>query len=131
MRRRRGWSAFAIWGVAGALVALTLLSLLSIGIFILPLAVIALAVAGWRASGWPEGVGLVAGVGATCLVIAFLSRDYEPCDDGPLTVSPGETSAECGGTDPVPWLVVGIALVGASVGAHLLLQRRGAVSAPT
>jgi len=125
MWRWKGWPGFALWAVAGGLLFLSLLTGLSIGLFILPLAVVAIVVAALRARGWREAVGGVAGIGAVCLVIAFQSRDYNPCpESGVLTVPPGDTSIECGGVDATPWLIVGIALVSVSVLAYVFIRAR-------
>jgi hypothetical protein len=110
-----GWKAFAAWGVSGALLGLSFLGAASMGLFIFPFALIAVFVTARRASGWPEAVGVLGGAGAIFLVLAFLSRNYTSCSQpGALSIRPGETSAECGGFDPLPWLIVGIALVSAS-----------------
>ena len=125
MTRRAGWTAFAAWALAGALLVFSVLSGFSIGLFILPLALIAIAAVAWRAAAWPESVGAVAGAGTVCLLIAFLSRDYDPCPQGRVRVlRPGETSVECGGMDPVPWLVIGIVLVAIPVASHAAMRRR-------
>jgi len=125
MRAWTSWTAFLAWTVAGGLLALSALSILSIGVFVLPLAVVALVLVGRRASRWPEGMRVLAGTGVLCFVVAFLSRDYSPCpESGVLTIPAGATSVECGGRDPLPWLVVGSVILGASVGAHAFLRRR-------
>ena len=123
--RWRGWKAFVAWSLAGGLVVFSVITGLSIGVFVLPFAVAAVLVTATRASGWPEAIGVVAGAGVVSLVIAFRSRDYKPCpESGVLTVPPGETSIECGGFDPMPWLIGGIALVSVSVAAHVFVRAR-------
>lgn len=70
VRRRRnsveggsGWRWFHAWGVAGALFTFSFLTGLSIGLFVLPLATLALwwvarhAPNGWEWLGFAEGVG--------------------------------------------------------------------------
>ena len=125
MQRWTGWKAFVGWSLAGGLVAFAWITGFSIGVFVLPFAVAAVLVTAMRASGWPEAIGVVAGAGVVSLVIAFLSRGHKPCpESGVLTVPPGETSVECGGSDPIPWLIGGIALVSVSVVAHALVRAR-------
>jgi hypothetical protein len=123
MPRSAGWKAFVAWALAGALVVFAFLSGFSIGLFVLPLAGVVLWIVARRTSAWPEVFGVGAGAGALCLLVAFLNRDYTPCPEGPITLAPGQTSFECGGADPVPWLVAGVALVAGSVLAYFLLRR--------
>jgi hypothetical protein len=123
MRRWTGWTAFVAWSAVGALLVFSFLSGFSIGLFILPFALIAILLVATHASGWPEAIGVIAGAGAVSLLIAFLNRDYSPCpESGVLTVPAGETSAECGGFDPMPWLVGGIILIGFSITAHAFVR---------
>ena len=120
-----GWKAFAAWGVSGALLGLSFLGAASIGLFIFPFALIAVFVTARRASGWPEAVAVLGGAGAVFLVLAFLNWNYTPCSQsGALTIRPGETSAECGGFDPLPWLILGLALVTASLLGYVVARAR-------
>jgi hypothetical protein len=127
MRRWNGWKAFVAWSLAGGLLVFSVLAGLSIGLFVLPFAVAAVFLVAYHASGWPEAIGVVAGAGAVCLLIAFLSRDHQPCPESgvlPGFNSEGAFVSECGGFDPMPWLIAGIALVGVSVFAHVLVRAR-------
>jgi hypothetical protein len=106
-----GWGWFAAWIGAGALLAFSLVSAASVGLFVLPFALVAVwAIA--RSSPPPRtAFGLVSGAGLVCVLIWALNRDYRPCpESGELTVPPGATSVECGGLDAVPFLVAGIVL---------------------
>lgn len=123
MPRFAGWKGFLAWALAGGLLLFSFLSGFSIGLFLLPLALVALWLVARRARAWPELFGAGAGFGAICLLVAFLSRDYNPCPEGPITLRPGETEFECGGTDPIPWLVAGLALVVVSALAYALARR--------
>jgi hypothetical protein len=110
MKGAWGWGGFAAWAVAGGLLTFSLLSW--VGLFLLPAALVACWLAGRSARSSLELLGAVAGAGLVCLGIAFGARDYSPCPPGgSLRVPPGETSVSCGGFDPVPWLVAGLALV--------------------
>jgi hypothetical protein len=123
--RWTGWRAFAAWGVSGALLGLSFLGAASIGLFVFPFTLLAAFVTLRRASRWPEAVGVVGGAGAVFLLLAFLNRNYTPCSESStLTIGPGETSATCGGFDPLPWLIVGLALVGASLVGYALARAR-------
>jgi hypothetical protein len=115
MRRWSGWSAFAAWSLAGTLFVLSVLGAASIGLFILPLALIALFLAVRFCSRWPEALGLLAGAGAVALLVAYRSRDYNPCPDSGIITGNGE----CGGFSPTPWLVLGVVLLAASLVAYM------------
>ncbi len=123
MPRFAGWTGFVAWALAGGLFVFAVLSGFSIGLFLLPLAGVVLWLVARRASGWPEILGLGAGLGAVCLLVAFRSRDYNPCPEEPVTLAPGETSFECGGLDPIPWLVTGLTVVLLSSVAYALTRR--------
>jgi hypothetical protein len=110
MKGTWGWRGFAAWAVAGGLLALSLLSW--VGLFLLPVALVACWLAGRGARSSLELLGAPAGAGLFCLGIAFGARDHSPCPPGgSLRVPPGETSVTCGGFDPLPWLVAGLVLV--------------------
>lgn len=126
MRRWTDWLAFVAWSVAGGLVVFSFLTGLSIGVFVLPFAVAAVFFAASRSSGWPEALGVFAGAGVLFLVIALLS-DYTPCPESgvlPGVNSEGDYVFECGGFDPMPWLIGGIALVSVSVFAYVVVRAR-------
>ena len=64
-----------LWPVAGALAALTFLAILSIGIFIAPLAFLALlAATRWGGDGVAEG--LITGAGITLVGIGLINLRY-------------------------------------------------------
>ena len=87
-----------------------------VGIFVLPATLVACWLAARSARSFLELLGALTGAGLFCLGIGYSARDYSPCPPGgSLRVPPGETSVSCGGFDPLPWLVAGLAL--ALVGA--------------
>jgi len=105
----RLWAWFVAGLVAGAALAVGLLGALSIGIFVLPLAVALTVLVAIR---HPEGLtGAISGLGLPLLYVAYLNRD------GPGTVcvtSGGGTSC----TDewaPLPWVLAGLVLVAVGV----------------
>ena len=67
-RSRPGWRGFALWTVAGALFTFSLLTGFSIGLFLLPLVVIALYAA-VRFAPDARALGFFAGIGA--IVVAL------------------------------------------------------------
>jgi len=90
-----------------------------VGLFLLPVTLVACWLAGRSARSSLELLGAVAGAGLVCLGIAFGARDYSPCPPGgSLRVPPGEASVSCSGFDPLPRLVAGLALVLAGALAH-------------
>jgi hypothetical protein len=125
MKGRTGWHAFAEWALASAIVTFTMIAMLSIGPFILPIAVIAVVLAARRNRAWPEGpMGGLAGAGTIFLYVAYINRDSSPCPPGPIytTLSNGRFFS-CGGADPIPWLTAGALLVVAGLLGYVVSQR--------
>jgi hypothetical protein len=109
-------------GSSRGLLTLSLLS--SLGLFLLPVALVACWLAERSTRSALELLGALPGAGLVCLGIAFGARDYSPCPpEGSLTIPPGETSVSCGGFDPLPWLVAGLALVVAGALAYGIAHR--------
>jgi preprotein translocase subunit SecG len=67
-----GWGGFAAWVAAGAAFTFSLLTGLSIGLFLLPVVVLAIAWAIRRAPDFRSMLGFVGGAGLILLVIAAL-----------------------------------------------------------
>jgi hypothetical protein len=122
-----GWTL-----IAGAFV-LGVLGAAGPFVFLLPVASLAgmsLALATRRLPRLEEAL---VGIGAALLFVAFRNRDsyYGECPPGPVVIGPDEALFECGGLDPRPWLVLGIACALAAVlvlalrrSAPLLRRRR-------
>jgi len=121
--RRDGWLVFGAWVLAGALAVFSLLGAASIGLFIAPLAAVAIWLVLRFGRAGPEMLGMVSGAGVVSLLIALLNRGTRPCTEEGLRLRPGETEAICGGLDPVLWLVAGLVLVAAGVVAYALARR--------
>jgi hypothetical protein len=111
-------AGFLLWAVIGAAVALGTVSV--IGVFVLPLATItALLALRWRA-GRRGLTGIISGLGAPLLYVAWLNRD------GPGEVCRTLASGGQSCTDewsPWPWLVAGAFFVLAGVVAFELTTR--------
>src|SRR5829696_5742844 len=122
--RREGWLVFAAWVLAGALAVFSLLAAASIGLFIAPLAAIAIWLALRFGRAGPEMLGMVSGAGAVCLLIAFLNRGTTPCTEQADLGSSAEIEVSCGGLAPTPWLVAGLVLGAAGTVAYALARRR-------
>jgi hypothetical protein len=69
----RGWRWFVAWCIAGAFFFFSLLTGLSIGLLLLPVAAAALVVVAVTAPHFAEASGFVAGVGAVAVAIATLN----------------------------------------------------------
>jgi hypothetical protein len=113
----RGWRWFGAWVVTGAGLTLSFLTGFSIGLLLLPFALVLVTRLSPRL---PEAAGFVSGIGVTLLVIAFVNRNYRPCGSGIVRLQPGETSFSCGGLNPQPWLVSGLALFASGCVAYAL-----------
>jgi hypothetical protein len=97
----RDWG-FASWAGVGFLLVFGVLAILSIGAPFFLLGVLLLGVLLGRGPRWPECLGLVAGAGAVCVVIAVIG-------------------AVAG---PAWWAVIGLMLAGAGGGAFWWLRCR-------
>jgi hypothetical protein len=123
--RLAGWGGFGAWALVGALFSLSLLGAASIGLFIFPVAVLALVVATGTVRRWPEIAGLLEGMAALTLLVGISNLGSTPCpESGSHTVGPGEagTTWSCGGWDPLPWLLVGLAVAAAGVAVYALAR---------
>ena len=128
MRNRAGGQAFVEWALALTLLSLAVIGAASIGMFLLPFALLALALAYRRNRAWPEALlGGFTGAGIICLYMAYRSRSYSPCAAEPtrIQVFAGEhvTRYSCGGFEPMPWLVVGALLTIAGCVGYLVTRR--------
>jgi hypothetical protein len=121
---RAGWDGFSLWAGAGVLVSFSLAGAASIGPIVLPFAALAVVLlARRRGTEGTELLGLAAGFGLTLLGLAALNLDYTPCTGAGVTVAPGETSASCGGWNPLPFAIAGAVLLAGAVVAFARLRR--------
>ena len=95
----RGCVLFWGWAAAGALLALSLVSF--IGVLTGPVAIGVIALIAWKSRAWPEPLGLLAGIGGMCLLVAAL-----------------------GNVEPLPWVTVGIVLAAAGLGGYAWSRSR-------
>src|ERR1035441_7753758 len=70
----RLWAWFGAWLLTGAAWALSLVVILSIGLFVIPLAIVATVLLARRTSWRPGLPGLIAGLGAPLFYVAYLNR---------------------------------------------------------
>ena len=121
---RSAYTWFVAWLVVGAGLALGVLSV--IGLFLLPVVVVATAFLVTRRGATRGLPGLISGIGIPLLYIAYLNRA------GPGTVC---TVIRGGHScldeyNPWPWLYVGTLLLLVGVAAFLASRRRRDQSAP-
>jgi drug/metabolite transporter (DMT)-like permease len=126
MRHRTGWQPLLEWAIAFVLAALAVITSASIGLFVWPFAIAALAVAARRNRPWPESLfGGLLGVAAVCLLVAYLNRANLPCPPLPdaMRIGPGSHGG-CGGFDPRSWSTAGLALAAASLVGYMAFRHR-------
>lgn len=102
--RGRGIWWFMAWAVAGFVLSFSFVTGLSIGLLILPVALVALVLVTRRSPHWAEASGFLTGLGWTLLLIAGLHIGDESLD-------------------PRPWLYAGLWFTLAGLGVFVLLSR--------
>ena len=118
----RGCRWFWAWSLVGAALCFSFLTGFSIGLLLLPFALLLLWLVLSRSPRWPESIGFVEGAGLVLLLVAYLNRDYRPCGAGPHILRAGE-SCSCGGFDPHPWLYMGLAIAALAAIAYAVVRR--------
>lgn len=114
------WVWFAVWLIIGASYALSLLGAASIGLFVLPLPVLATILLARRRQAHSGLPGLISGLGIPLLYVAYLNRA------GPGTICTTITGGgqECAGEwSPWPWLAAGVILLALGAAAFTAWQR--------
>ncbi len=107
-KRSRSLAWFLAWFATGALLELSFLGALTIGIFVLPIA-IGLTVLLAKRRGSTDGIaGLISGLALPLLYVAYLNRDG-PGDICTTSSGGGQTCTQ--ELSPWPWLLLGVALV--------------------
>jgi len=121
--RLSGWRGFAAWAFAGALVFFSILGSASIGLFVLPVALLTALLVARHTSWSPELLGTAAGAGIVCLLVGLLAQGDAACpENGFLSLSRGEAEAGCGGVDASAWSVAGGLLLVLSIAAHAMIR---------
>ncbi|MEP7194551.1 MAG: hypothetical protein ABI903_17020 [Actinomycetota bacterium] len=120
------WRWFAAWAVVGGLYALSLVSMLTIGLFVLPIPLLATFLLVRHQAARHGMLGWVAGVSVPLFYVALLNRQ------GPGMIC----SAIEGGTactqemSPWPWSAAGLAFLAAGTSAFWLHRSRSAAAGP-
>ncbi len=123
-----GSSGFMAWAAIGTLLALSLLGAASIGLFVFPLGLPGLWLVARRVRAWPEMAGVLEGVAALSLFVGIANLGSTPCPAaGSGTVQRGggvPSGSSCGGFDPLPWLLVGVALAVIGLFTYVVARER-------
>ena len=80
--RIAGPAGFALWALVGGLYGLVYLSLLGIGIFVLPVAIVATVAAARRCNVWPEILGVTLGPALALMRLGALNSGFRHCAPG-------------------------------------------------
>jgi hypothetical protein len=107
--------AFLTWAIIGLVGTMAILSSGTIGLLILPFAAVGAFLAARSFSIAREGIGFVAGAGFFAVAFALINLGNRPC--------PAQGAQNCGGADPTPWLVTGLAAVVIATAIWLLATR--------
>jgi hypothetical protein len=121
--RHPGFWPFLAWAATGAGLAVAIAGVLTIGVFVLPVVIVAVAVlVRWHGSRNASAIGLLSGLGVIPLFIAYLNRG------GPgMVCTTSATGQTCTGEwSPWPFAAAGILLIAAGVIGYQLLRTRRA-----
>jgi hypothetical protein len=120
---RLPWAWFTAWLLVGAGYAVSLVGIASIGLFVLPLPVLATVLLVRRQTATRGLPGLISGLGVPLLYVAYVNRA------GPGTICTAVTGGqECNDEwSPWPWLAVGVILLVLGVAAFVGRQRRASL----
>jgi hypothetical protein len=115
------WVRLLGWTLVGAALAIGILGALSIGIFLLPVAIAVGVLLLVRPEPGRGATGLLCGIGLPLLLVAYLNRD------GPGTVCTATSGGGQSCTDewaPWPWLAIGLLLITAGLATFALSEAR-------
>jgi hypothetical protein len=114
------WVSFTAWLLVGAGYGVSCIGIASIGLFVLPLPVLATLLLVRRRRATRGLPGLISGLAVPVLYVAYLNRA------GPGTICTTVTGGqECNGEwSPWPWLAVGVMLFVLGVAVFIDRQRR-------
>ncbi|MER5913854.1 hypothetical protein ABT124_26075 [Streptomyces sp. NPDC001982] len=114
------WPWFCAWFLVGALASLGLLTVLTVGVFLLPATLVAAVFLATRRGSRAGLAGLVSGLGMPLLYVAFLNRG------GPGSVCTTTASGQSCVDEYSPWgwLGAGAVFLLAGIVLGLVLRRR-------
>jgi hypothetical protein len=122
----RGCRWFWAWSLVGAALGFSFLTGFSIGLLLLPFALVLLWLVLYLSPRWPESIGFFEGVGILLLVIAYLHRGDRACPpNGTIQIGPSSAgqSVSCGGLNPHPWLYSGLVIASVAAMAYAVARR--------
>jgi hypothetical protein len=121
-QNRYPFGLYLAWVAVGAGVSFGVLSILSIGVFVLAVTIVATFFLGRRSDAGAGVAGVVSGFGLPLLYIAFLNRS------GPgMVCDTTSTSTSCSDQwSPWPWLLIGSALILVGLAWFIAASRRRA-----
>lgn len=138
--RVKGWAGFVLWALLGVVYALGGLAMMSIGIFIVVLAVVLTIVATRTLRVWPDIIGLAMGPSAAMLWIAGRASHLPRCGPGEQQAvfsasASGSFDVErgtftgvaqfgCTALDAQLLATLSIAVAGATLIAYIVARRR-------
>jgi hypothetical protein len=108
---KHDWGRFAAWTLLGVAWGFTFVGIASIGLLILPLALVGTAVISRTDSSFSGLPGALTGLGVAPLLVAYLNR-HGPGDVCTHTATGGSCGQEW---NPWPWLLAGMALITAGI----------------
>ena len=125
LTKHQSWGWFGTWLLVGAAYAVGLVGILTVGVFVLPVAIIGTVLLARLPASLRGVPGLVAGLGLPLLYVAYLNRGY----GGPACHTSGSAAAhtlayQCTqALDPWPWLTAGLVLIAASIVVFVVRSR--------
>jgi hypothetical protein len=135
-----GWPSFTLWGLVGVLYAFACLAMMSIGVFILLIAILATIAAARSLNAWPDIIGLAPGAATVFAWIGFRTWPLPDCGPGEqpgiaLSASAAssfqsgrftrtERIAECASLDAALLTCTAIVLLAAALIAYAVISRR-------
>jgi hypothetical protein len=111
---------FVAWFLVGAVYALALLSILSLGIFVLPVAIIGTVLLARRPSSHRGVIGIVGGLGLPPLYVAYLNRR----GPGTICTHTAQATSCIQEYDPWIWTLIGLFFVLLGVVVFLIVTQR-------
>src|SRR5690349_15036940 len=108
--RQAGW--IAAWTLAGVALLFALLSAMTIGLFILPFAILAVVALARRPAAFPAWPSVLFGTGLPLLFVAYLNREG-PGEICHQFTNGGESCTQ--EFNPWPWLAAGALVIGTAV----------------
>ncbi|MET7480201.1 hypothetical protein ABZT17_38445 [Streptomyces sp. NPDC005648] len=113
------WPWFGAWFTVGALASLGVLTVLTVGVFLLPVALAAAVLVATRHSSSAGLPGLLSGLGVPLLYVAFLNRG----GPGDVCTTTANSQSCVDEYNPWWWLAAGTVLLLAGVVISVVRQR--------